>query len=75
MEKNILFMKENQRKEILRLTNLSGCYCLCIIVYTWQIFPIININHLQLQNLCSEKIMFSLSIPQTAVDFTEFWKA
>jgi len=34
-------MKENQRKEILRLTNLSGCYCLFILFIHDRFFPLL----------------------------------
>lgn len=57
-------MKENQRKELLRLTNLNGCYCLLTLFVHNRIFPIIDINNLQFQSLYSEKKknMFRFSI-------------
>lgn len=68
-------MKENQRKEILRLTNLSGCYCLFILFIHDRFFPLIILIIYSSRTCTQKKSMFSLSIPQTAVDFAEFWKA
>lgn len=72
-KKYFVYGRESEKRNS-QINKFKWLLLFVYIVYTWQIFPIININHLQLQSLYSEKSMFSLTIPQTAVYFTEFWK-
>lgn len=56
-------MKENQRKEILRLTNLSGCYCLLTLFIHNRFFPLLILIIYSFRACTQEKTpMFRLSI-------------
>lgn len=68
-KKYFVYERESEKRNS-QINKFKWLLLFVYIVYTWQIFPIINITHLQLQNLYLEKkkaclVLVSLKLPQT----------
>lgn len=69
-KKYFVYERESEKRNS-QINKFKWLLLFVYIVYTWQIYPIININHLQLQSLYSEKRTFS--IPQMQLISLRFW--